>query len=484
MQSYGLWSIVPPIVAIALAIRTKQVFLSLGLFVWLGWTIMSDFNPVTGLIASVDTFLTSVTDADNARTLLFSVLIGAMITFTQASGGMGGFVRFVERRGITDSRRSVGLVTVLVSMGVFLESNFGLLVSGAVARPLFDKCRISREKLSYVIDATCSPKCILIPLNAWGAYVISLLIAQGVENPVPMLIAALPLNFYAIFAIVLVLVVVLAGWDIGPMRAAERRVREEGKLLRDGAKPMVATEVAMAVAKEGVPLRAVNMIVPIATMVAMVPVVLWITGSAAMAANGETGSILGAIVSGSGSKAVLWGVIIGLLVAAVGYRLQGIMTIGEASEQLIRGIQGLVPLVIVLSLAFAIGATTRALGTGVYVAQAAQATLHVGLIPALVFLLACFIAFSTGTSWGTFAIMIPIVIPMVDLLGLHAPLMLGAALGGGIFGDHCSPISDSTIVASMASATDHIDHVRTQLPYALVAAFGALILFLVFGFAL
>jgi Na+/H+ antiporter NhaC len=146
--------------------------------------------------------------------------------------------------------------------------------------------------------------------------------------------------------------------------------------------------------------------------------------------------------------------------------------------------QGLIPLVIVLSLAFTIGATTRALGTGVFVAQAAQATLPTWLIPALVFLLACFIAFSTGTSWGTFAIMIPIVMPMVELLGLHPALTVAAALGGGIFGDHCSPISDTTIVASMASATDHIDHVRTQLPYALLAATGATVLFLTFGFVL
>lgn len=153
----------------------------------------------------------------------------------------------------------------------------------------------------------------------------------------------------------------------------------------------------------------------------------------------------------------------------------------EMSENVIKGVQGLVPLVIVLSLAFTIGATTRALGTGVFVAQAAQATLNPGVIPAVVFLLACFIAFATGTSWGTFAIMIPIVIPMADLLGLHPSLALAAALGGGVFGDHCSPISDTTIVASMASATDHIDHVRTQMPYALIAGGGAMALFVVAG---
>lgn len=471
MQSFGWLSILPPVIAIGLAIKTKQVFLSLGLFVWLGWTIMNGWNPVDGLIESVEVFLTSVTDPDNARVLLFSVLIGAMITFTQASGGMEGFIRWADRAGLAKSKRSVGILTIVVSMTVFLESNFGLLVSGSVARPLFDKCRISREKLSYIIDATCSPKCILIPLNAWGAYVISLLAAQDVANPVALMLAVLPFNFYAILAIALAVFVVLTGWNIGPMREAERRVTEEGKLLRDGARPMMASEVAAAPPLKGVPLRSVNMIAPIGSMVATVPIVLWLTGD-------------GDIMAGSGSQAVLWGVIVGLLVGVVLYRAQGIMTVSEATEQAMKGIQGLVPLVIVLSLAFTIGATTRALGTGVFVAQAAQATLPTGMVPALVFLLACFIAFSTGTSWGTFAIMIPIVMPMVEILGLHPALAVGAALGGGIFGDHCSPISDTTIVASMASATDHIDHVRTQLPYALLAAGGATALFVAFGFVL
>ncbi len=459
----GWLSIIPPIVAIGLAIRTKQVYFSLGLYIWLGWTILNGWNPVAGLIESVDVFVASATSPGNARTLLFSALIGAMITYTQVSGGMEGFIRWVERWGLARTRRSVGLLTTAVSMSVFLESNFGLLVAGSVARPLYDRCRISREKLAYVIDATCAPKCILIPLNAWGAYIIGLLAAQDVANPVNLLISALPMNFYAIVAILLAVTVVITGWNLGPMAEAEKRVAEEGKLLREGAVPMVSAEVSAIQPKEGTPPRAFNMVGPIATMVAMVPVVLWITGE-------------GNLMQGDGSKAVLWGVITGLLVAAIAYRLQGIMKLPELSQNLITGVQGLVPLVIVLALAFAIGQTTRALGTGEFLAQAAQATIHPGFIPAIIFLLACFIAFSTGTSWGTFAIMIPIVIPMIEVLGLNPGLTLGAALGGGIFGDHCSPISDSTIVASMASATDHIDHVRTQLPYAMVAGAAALFL--------
>ena len=472
METFGWLSILPPIVAIGLAIKTKQVYLSLGLFVWLGWTIMSSWNPVTGLVRSVETYVTAVTDLDNARVLMFSVLIGSMITLTQSSGGMEGFVRSVEHWGVARSKRSVGLLTAGVSMAVFLESNFGLLVSGSVARPLFDKYRISREKLSYIIDATCSPKCILVgsilPLNAWGAYVVALLLAQDVQRPSALLMAAVPLNFYSVLALLLALVVIVTGWDLGPMKEAERRVAEEGKLLRDGAKPLVSEEVATERAKEGVPRRAVNMVLPIVVMVAFVPFVLWLTGD-------------GDLAAGSGSQAVLWGVIAGVLTAVVSYRLQGIMTIQEATDEIIKGIQGLVPLVIVLSLAFAIGATTRALGTGLYVAQAAQATVNPGFVPAIVFLLACFIAFSTGTSWGTFATMVPIGIPMVVSMGADPVVTLAAILGGGTFGDHCSPLSDTTLIASMASASDHIDHVRTQLPYALMAACAALLFYLAWG---
>jgi Na+/H+ antiporter NhaC len=221
------------------------------------------------------------------------------------------------------------------------------------------------------------------------------------------------------------------------------------------------------------------MLLPVIAMVATVPLVLWITGDGeAQATN------LDRMLAGSGSDAVLWGVIVGIMLAAVMYRAQGIMNFREVTDYTIKGIQGLTPVVIVLALAFSIAGTQRALGTGVWLAQVAEAGVNPGFVPAIVFVLGCIMAFSTGTSWGTFAIMIPIVVPMAELLDLHLGLTLAAALGGGIFGDHCSPISDSTIVASMASATDHIDHVRTQLPYALMAAAGALVLFLGVGFVL
>ena len=471
METIGWLSILPPIVAIALAIKTREVYISLALFVWLGWTILNSWNPILGLVEGVDTFMAAITSPGNAKTLLFSALIGGIITLTQASGGMEGFIKWVEEHRLGQSRRKVRLFGIGTSMVLFLESNFGLLVSGAVSRPLFDRAKISREKLSYILDATCAPKQLLIPINAWGAYIVTLLAAQAVPEPNRVLLSALTLNFYAILAIILVVFVAVTDWNIGPMREAERRVREEGKLLRDGAEPMMSSDVSMLPAKEGVPTRAVNMLLPIIAMVSTVPYVLWLTGD-------------GVILNGSGSDAVFWGVIVGILLGAFMYRVQGIMTFREVTNYTIKGIQGLTPVVIVLALAFAIAGTQQALGTGVWLAQVAQANVNPGFVPAIVFVLACIMAFSTGTSWGTFAIMIPIVVPMAELLELHLGLTLAAALGGGIFGDHCSPISDSTIVASMASATDHIDHVRTQLPYALIAATGAVVLFLGVGFVL
>jgi len=471
MDSYGWLSILPPLLAIFLAIKTKHVYISLIVGIWLGWTIMNGWNPLTGVIQTVNILVAVFEDADNTRVVLFSAIIGAIITFTQFSGGMKGFVNWVVSKGLVKTRRSAGLLAWLLGFVIFIESNICVLVSGAVCRPIFDKVRVSREKLAYILDSTSAPKCIIIPLNAWGAFVLGLLAAQGIEDPIRVFIASIPFNFYAFAALSLVIFVVLTGKDIGPMKEAERRVREEGKLLRDGAEPLISDEVIMLKEKQGIPLRAINMILPVATMVIMMPVVLFITGK-------------GNIMEGSGSLSVLWAVICGLMAGAVAYKAQKIMSGKEITDVFMKGVGGIIPLASLMILAFAIGDTCDALGTGPFVAQAAKSTLNPGIIPVVIFLISCFIAFSTGTSWGTFAIMIPIAVPMINIIGLHPGLTIAAVLGGGVFGDHCSPISDTTIISSMASATDHIDHVRTQVPYALLAAFFAIILFVIFGFAL
>ncbi len=471
MDTHGWLSILPPVLAILLAIKTKHVYISLLFGIWMGWTILNGGNPLTGIILTVNVLVGVFQDADNTRVILFSAMIGAIITFTQYSGGVQGFINWIVGKGIIQSRKSAGILAWILGVVIFIESSICVLVSGAVSRPIFDKVRSSREKLAYILDSTSAPKCILIPLNAWGAFVLGLLATQGVEEPVRLFISSIPFNFYALLALALVLGVVISGRDFGPMKAAEARVWEQGKLLREGAEPLVSDEIIMMQPKPGVPLRAANMLIPVGVMVASMPLVLLITGK-------------GNLMKGSGSLSVLWAVILGLTAGAVAYRVQGLLRIKEITDMFMKGVGGLIPVATLMMLAFAIGDTCDALGTGPFVAQAAKSSLPPGIIPALIFVISCFIAFSTGTSWGTFAIMVPIAVSMVEIIGLHPGLILAAVLGGGVFGDHCSPISDTTIISSMAAATDHIDHVRTQIPYALLAGSAALILYLIFGFLL
>lgn len=468
METYGWLSILPPILAIVLAIRTKQVYVSLFFGIWLGWLILSNWNPVAGTVRALDACVDVFRDPDNTKVIMFSALMGALIAFTQYSGGMEGFVNWVEKRGLVRQRKHAGLLAWFVGMVIFIESSICVLIAGSMARPIFDRFQLSREKLAYICDSTSAPKCVLIPLNAWGAFIIGILAEQGMENPLKIMLSSMPFNFYAILAILLVLIVVLLEKDWGPMRKAERRVREEGKLLRDGAEPMVSAELTSITKKKGVPARAFNMMLPVLAMVVMMPVSLVITGK-------------GNLMAGSGATSVFWSVLVGLVLGAISYAIQKIMNLRELMDLLMRGIGGMMPLAILMMFAFAIGATCSKLGTGIFVATVAKAALPVQIVPALLFLVSSFIAFSTGTSWGTFAIMVPIGVPMIAMMGLHPGLVVGAVLGGGVFGDHCSPISDTTIIASMASATDHIDHVRTQLPYAITAAGVAVVLYLILG---
>lgn len=467
-ENYGWLSVLPPLLAIILAIRTKQVFLSLFAGVWFGWMIIAHWNPVAGLARALDALVDVFKDPGNTRVIIFSAMVGAVLAFTQRSGGVEGFIRWANERGLSTSRRRAALLSWAIGLVLFVESSITILVRGAIARPVFDRLHISREKLAYILDSTSAPVCILIPLNAWGAFVIGLLGTQGVEHPVHVFARAVPFNFYAIFAALLVVVLILLDKDFGPMREAERRAREEKKVLRDGAEPLIATEVIELPPKEGVVPRARNMLVPIAVMVLMMPVGLLITGH-------------GNLMEGSGSLAVFWSVLAASATAAGMYLAQGIFNLNETVDLFFKGIGGLMPMAVLMVLAFAIGATCRALGTGPYVAGLAKGFLNPKLVPAIVFAVAAFIAFSTGTSFGTFAIMIPIAVPMATNLGAGLPITVAAVLGGGVFGDHCSPISDTTIIASMASASDHIDHVRTQLPYALTAAGIAMVFYLLAG---
>lgn len=466
MTDAGWISILPPVTAIVLAVTTRQVYLSLAAGIWLGWTILSGWNPLAGLAASIEGVVAVLGDAGNAKVILFTLVIGALIATIESIGGVRGFVGWLERRRWVDSPRKAQFLAWIIGVVVFIESNITVLVAGSVSRPLFDRFRTSREKLAYIIDSTSAPICILIPLNAWGAYTLGILGGLGVADPLGVFVASIPLNFYAIAAVLLTGATILWRIDLGPMRRAEERTRG-GEILWPGSQPMMDEQVLGGGDPTGEP-RARNMILPIVTMVLMMPVGLLITGG-------------GDLRAGSGATSVLWAVLSGLAVAWILALGQGGTRVDALVRTALRGAGGLVPLALILQLALALGAVASALGTGPWVAGVAVELLPPAAFLPLVFLVGAAIGFSTGTSWGTFAIMLPIAVPAAMELGLPIAPFVAASLSGGVFGDHASPISDTSIISSMAAATDHIDHVRTQLPYALIGAGAATIAFAILG---
>ncbi len=490
MESFGILSLLPPLVAIALAIRTKQVYLSLTIGIWLGWLIISGFNPITGTVATINTFVNVFLDAGNTKTLMFCTLVGALLVFIQRSGGVEGFLQKINRlTSYFESKKNINnkviiqLLAAITGMLLFIETSISALTVGSIFRPLFDKNKVSREKLAYIADSTAAPSSILIPLNAWGAFIMGLLITQGFENPFKLLYSAFPFNFYPMITILLVFLVIIFGKDFKIMKLAEKRVQETGKLLNEGSKPMVSNEITSIEKVENVKVRARNMIIPMAVMVLSMPFYLILTGWGSTLPESQLFSrIFAAIGNGSGSTAVLYAVLSAIFVAMIIYRIQNIMHTKEMIDLALDGISGILPLALLMMMAFAISNVCKELGTGVYVAEVSKKWLTPSLVPAIIFAITSFVAFSTGTSWGTFAIMMSISVPLAQSLSADLSLAIAATLGGGVFGDHCSPISDTTIIASMASASDHIDHVKTQLPYALFSGGITFILYLILGF--
>lgn len=474
-MEYGILSILPPVIAILLAIVTKQVFISLFAGVFIGELIINKWAFFLSLTASLNDFVGVFAEGWITKTIMFSFLVGGIITVVSAAGGVEGFVEYLtEKKGVIKNKRGAMLLAYVAGIVIFIESSITILVSGTVARPLTDKYKVSREKLAYICDSTSAPVCALIPLNGWGATLMGIIgvqIANGVisGNPAELLAKSIPFQFYSIIAVVAVAYYIFTDRDWGPMKKAEERVRTTGKVLRDGAQPVVSEEATSTSTKEGVKPDKWNMILPLIVLIGMMPISLYITGD-------------GSIFDGSGSTSVFWAVLASLTFSGVLYISRKLMTLDEYIKYVYQGIGAMVPIVILLIAAFAIGNVISSLETGKFMASLVEGKINGALGPAMIFLLASLMAFATGTSWGTFAIMMPIGIQMGVALDANILAIIGAVISGGIMGDHCSPISDTTILSSMASASDHIDHVTTQLPYALVNGAIALVLYLVVGF--
>ncbi|MFY0605261.1 MAG: sodium:solute symporter [Cyclobacteriaceae bacterium] len=467
MTTYGILSLLPPIIAIALAIRTKQIIPSLLLGLLVGYIVING-GMFSGAIGMVEGLVGVLLSAGNSRTIMFTLLIGALIQLIRYSGGVAGFVNSVRGFILKSKKPKSRLQVVAASTGflIFIESNISILTVGTVFRSLFDKFGISKQKLAYLADSSSAPSCILFPLNAWGAYIIGLLAAYEHIPAFQTLIYSIPYNFYPILTLVLVYYLATTNKFFGPMKEFDTDLSEHSD-------PEPAENEDSG--------KASNMIIPLMVMICSMPLFLFYTGWDTESTSAFSTKLWNSIGNGSGSSAVLYAVLSAVIVAGVLYGFQKKISLKSFTDESLRGMESMLTMATLMLLAFALGNLCKLLGTGNYVAEVTEAWLAPELAPAILFLTSCFIAFSTGTSWGTFAIMISIAVPLATAIDINMNMAIAAVLGGGVFGDHCSPISDTTLIASMASGSDHIDHVRTQLPYALLTGGTSVILYLILG---
>ena len=489
----GWISLLPPLVAILLALIFREVVISLFAGVWLGALFHAGLDPLAAVWRTVDRFvLEALADPGHAAIIIFSLLLGGMVGVMARSGGTQGIVEAV--RPLATSPRRAQLATYLAGLGIFFDDYANTLIVGNTMRPITDRMKVSREKLAYVVDSTAAPIAAIVFVSTWVGFEISLIddgLAIAAEqagtppdvaaellaaNAFTVFIHSIPYLFYPILALVFVALVIWTQRDFGPMWEAENRASRGDGLYREGAMLMSDTSGGEMEPKEGAPKRWYNAAVPVITVILVVLLGLYFQGRAAVGPGASMWDVFGA---SDPFDALLWGSLAGCIVAvglAVGQR---ILDPQEAIEAWLGGMRAMMLAAVILVLAWSLSEVTEVLGTAAYLSSVLGQNLPMFLLPVLTFLTGAGIAFATGTSWGTMAILLPLVIPLAVSMGGGVDFQGGArytvllgtissVLAGAIWGDHCSPISDTTVLSSMASACDHVDHVRTQLPYALL----------------
>lgn len=488
VSHYGWVSVLPPLVAIALALILRQVVPALFVGIWIGAWALNGFSPAGLWIGLLETFETHIVDAlanrDHAAVILFSMMVGGMVGIISKNGGLMGVVeRIVD---FADSARRASLATVAMGLAIFFDDYANTLVVGNTMRPVTDRMQVSREKLAYLVDSTAAPIACLALVTTWIGYEVGL-IRSAIENIAGLdanayfvFLHSIAYSFYPLFALVLVFTVVLSGRDFGPMHSAERRARHEGRVAPEAVSTaLVDDDMQQVQPSEGTRCLARNAVVPVAVMIVSVVGGLFFSGE---------GDTLQEIVgSADPYKSLLWGSLLGVLAASAMTAIHRSLTTAETMLAWFTGVRSMLLAVVILVLAWALSGMTGELGTADFLADLLGERLHPGLLPTLVFVLAAATAFATGSSWGTMGILLPLMLPLAWVLmsnhGMvgadHMPILYGtvaAVLGGAVWGDHCSPISDTTILSSMASQCDHIEHVRTQMPYAMFAGVIAIVL--------
>ncbi len=483
----GWLSILPAVIAIAVALTLRNVIPALLLGLWLGATALQSFSFRGAGLGLLDTFQVFVrgalADSDRASIILFTMMMGGMVGIITRNGGMASIVLAIVSRAKTAVGGQVAVW--LMGLMIFFDDYSNTLVVGNTARSLTDHLKISREKLAYIVDSTAAPVACIALITTWIGYQIGL-IDQTLGNidgladvqAYSVFIQSIPYSFYPILAITFVLMIAGTGLDFGPMYKAEVRARK-GKVKPEMAEVLPALEGEELVPKENIPLRAFNAFIPI--------IVLILALGASLLALGEGNTLTQILETTEPYKAMMYSSFVAVLVAASLTIGQGILSVHETIDAWYGGLRATLFGMIILVLAWSLSDVTAALHTASYLVTLLAGSLPVALIPAIAFILAAITAFTTGTSWGTMAILMPLVLPLAwavmtvsgvaDPSGMHIMYSsVACVLAGAVWGDHCSPISDTTVLSSIASGCNHIEHVRTQLPYALLVGVASLLI--------
>ena len=471
-QYATFWALLAPIIAIVLALITKEVYSSLVIGIIVGGAIYAGGNFEGTLVHVVsDGFIANVADSYNMGILIFLILLGALVSMMNKAGGSAAFGRWATAH--IKSRVGAQLATIALGVLIFIDDYFNCLTVGSVMRPVTDGHKISRAKLSYLIDATAAPVCIIAPISSWAAAVAGFARGAGAENGISLFIQAIPYNFYALLTIVMMIFLALTGLDFGPMKKHEKNAKETGDLFTSGTKQAIAE---MEVNEKG---RVCDLIVPIIILIVSCVIGMIYSGGFF---SGE--SFVDSFSNSDASVGLAYGAFVAIILTVIFYLCRRVLSFKSIMESLPEGFKAMVPAIMILACAWTLKAMTDSLGAKIFISQLIEGSAagFQALLPAIIFLIAVGLSFATGTSWGTFGILIPIVL---SVFGAGEPITIvaiSACMAGAVCGDHCSPISDTTIMASAGAQCDHINHVSTQLPYALTVAGVSAVSYIIAGF--
>ena len=467
---FGILSLIPPILAVALAFATKNVVVSLLVSLFTGCWIIAGWNPWLGLQGMFKEHLfVDMTGSSNAQTIIMMSFVGGFVALIERTGGARAFATSIANK--VHSRTTAQVVNWLGGLAIFFSDSGNSLILGPIFRPIMDKLHVSRAKLSYILDSTSSPICILIPVTGWGVYIMGIIASEyenlGIDgSDIGTFMQAIPFQFYAILALILVPIVALGKRDFGPMAKAEMYA------LKNGPTPDELAGEELEAPEDNGKATAIDMILPLIVLFAVIFIMFFSWGFPTQNVPGSKIRI--ALTSGY----FLASICIGIMAMR-----KKILTFTELVDTFVDGVKRMAGILVIIILAWGVGSVCSQMGTAQFIVDSTTGILSPKLVPALIFLIGAVISFATGTSWGTMAILLPLGIGMANAFGIGIPLTIAAVLSGSLFGDHCAPISDTTVMSSMAGGCNHINHVRTQLPYALLAACASFVAYLIVGFA-